>query len=431
MSIETPTPVNTGPTPASPPPPTPERPQAGTLPAQATPQPRRWAGALKQLKLSSRTAWVLLVLLLLAGVSVPIWRARSRTVAAPLEIPASALPTVAVAPVTKQDLYIEDQIPAEFRPYVEDELHAKVSGYVQDIFVDFGDHVKAGQLLATLDVPELHDELEGALSAQRKAEADYTDAHMIYTRLLGVQKQNPALIPQQDIDTAAAKDHMTEAAIAEAKANVEKYQTLVSYTRITAPFDGVITRRYVDPGALVQAGTASDTQSLPVVRVSDNYRLRLDFPVSVEYVKDVRDGEPVQVRVESLGGKEFIGKITRSTQRVNEDTRTMIAEIEVANPKLELVPGMYAEVLFKAEQRLQAVAIPIEAVPPGQTSTVYVVNSRNQIEERPVTLGLQTATKYEVLSGLQPGDLVLIAGRSTVQVGEKVEPKLFQALAQE
>ncbi|HEV2211456.1 MAG TPA: efflux RND transporter periplasmic adaptor subunit [Verrucomicrobiae bacterium] len=430
MSIETPTPANTGCPPVAPksppePPKTVEPTPTGGSPSSSGPARGRF-------QLTRRGWWVLLSLAILAAISFPILRALSRTTPAAVTAEATAAPpSVAVTRVTREDLYLEDPIPAEFRPYVEDELHAKVSGYVQDMLVDFGDHVKAGQLLATLDVPELHDELDRALSAQRKAEADYTDAHIIYTRLLGVQKQNPALIPQQDIDTAAAKDHMTEAAIAEAKAEVERYQTLVGYTRITAPFDGVITKRYVDPGALVQAGTASDTQSLPVVRVSDNYLLRLDFPVSVEYVREVHDGEPVQVRVESLGGKEFTGKITRSTQRVNDDTRTMIAEIEVANPKLELVPGMYAKVLFKYEQRPQAVAIPIEAVPPGQTSTVYVVNSQDQIEERSVTLGLQTPTKYEVVAGLKPGEQVLIAGRSTVQVGEKVEPKLFQSLAEE
>ena len=140
----------------------------------------------------------------------------------------------------------------------------------------------------------------------------------------------------------------------------------MAYTQITAPFDGVITKRYADPGALIQAGTASDTQSMPLVRVSDNYRLRLDFPVSVAYVKDIHVGDPVEVRVESLGGKTFTGIITRTTRKVDEDTRTMITEIEVPNPKLELVPGMYATVVLKVERRPQALAIPTEAVPAGQ-----------------------------------------------------------------
>ena len=212
---------------------------------------------------------------------------------------------------------------------------------------------------------------------------------------------------------------------------MEKYQTLVEYTRITAPFDGVVTKRYADPGALIQAGTASDTQSLPLVRVSDNYLLRLDFPVDVPYVKDVRVGDSVEVRVESLGGKAFTGTITRSTLKVNEDTRTMMTEIEVPNPKLEIVPGMYARVVLKVQRRPHVLTIPIQAVPPGYGANVYVVNDQHQIEERPVTLGLETPTEYEVTSGLKEGELVLVGSRSQVQPGQKVEPKVVASLAAE
>ena len=230
-------------------------------------------------------------------------------------------------------------------------MNAKVSGYVDKMNVDFGDKVKEGQLLATLLVPELKDELDSARAAQGRAEADYKNAHLIYTRLVGVNNEHSNLVAQQDIDTAEAKDSVAAAALASAKADVEKYQTLVGYTQITAPFDGVVTMRYADPGALIQAGTASDTQAKPLVRVSDNYRLRLDFPVSVAYVKDIHLGDKVEVRVQSLDNKRFTGEVSRFTDKVNNDTRTMITEIEVPNPNLELVPGMYAAVVLKVEQR--------------------------------------------------------------------------------
>ena len=192
---------------------------------------------------------------------------------------------------------------------------------------------------------------------------------------------------------------------------LKNIKRMVSYTQITAPFDGVVTQRYADPGTLIQAGTSSDTQALPLVRVSDNYRLRLDFPVTVDYVKDVKLGDPVTVRVDSLNGKTFTGNISRFTHEVDDNTRTMITEIEVPNPDLELMPGMYATVVLKVEKRPQALAVPIEAVAGGKTPTVYVVNHDNQIEERAVKLGLETPDKYEVLSGLQEGDLVVIGNR--------------------
>lgn len=341
----------------------------------------------------------------------------------------SKRPVVAVARVDREDLYNEVTIPAEFRPYMQVELHAKVSGYVEQINVDIGDEVKAGQLLVKLEVPEAKDELDRAAAAEKRAEADYHDAHLIYQRLVSVNSQHPNLVAQQDLDTAEARDHTTEAAIVAAKAEVEKCQTLLDYTRITAPFDGVITRRYADPGALIQAGTTGEAQSRSLVCLSDNYRLRLDFPVSVNNVKDVKVGDSVEVRVESLGGKTFTGKISRFAGQVDEDTRTMITEIEVANPKLVIVPGMYAKVVLKVGRQPQALSIPTEAVPTGKTSTVMVVNSNQEVEERPITLGLETAAKYQVTAGLNEGDLVVIGSHPEIRSGEKVEVKLIGPLA--
>src|ERR1700689_2628338 len=145
-------------------------------------------------------------------------------------------PTAAAARVQREDLSKIVPIPAEFRPYVEVELHAKVSGYLDKMNVDFGDRVKAGQLLATIEVPELHDELNNTLAVERRAEADYTNAHLIFMRLQAVNREHPNLVAQQDIDTATAKDLAAEAAVGAAQADAGKYRTLVGYTQITAPF---------------------------------------------------------------------------------------------------------------------------------------------------------------------------------------------------
>jgi RND family efflux transporter MFP subunit len=341
--------------------------------------------------------------------------------------PPSATAIAPVAKVERMDLSRTVVIPAEFRPFVAVELHAKVSGYLDKMNVDFGDHVKAGQLLITIEVPELSDELNNALAEEQTAEANFTNAHLIYTRIAGVNQQHPDLVAQQDVDTATSKDLAAQSAIAAAKAEVGKYRTLASYTNITAPFDGVVTHRYVDPGALVEAGTASQNTQ-PLLEISDNYHLRLDFPVSVDYVKDIRVGDTVTGKVESLGDKSFAGKITRATWRVNDDTRTMITEIEVDNPNLELVPGMYASVAIPVDVHSNAMAVPIEAVPPAQTSSMYVVNTQDEIEERPVKLGIDTPEKYEVLSGLKVGELVVMGDRSRFKPGEKVEPKVVENL---
>ena len=340
---------------------------------------------------------------------------------------AAAVPSVAVVKVNRHDLYEEITIPAEFRPYNEVELHAKVSGYVKQMNVDIGDKVKQGELLAVLEIPELQDELDHAVATQQRAAADYKDAHLAYTRLLEVNKQHPNLIAQQDLDTAEAKDATAEGSLAGAKSEVQKYRTLVSYTKITAPFGGVVTKRYVDPGALIQAGTSSQ-QAMPLVRVSDNNLLRLDFPVSVDYVRGIRLGAPAAAKVDSLGNKTFEGKIARFSDRIDDSTRTMIVEMEVPNPKFELVPGMYAHVELKVEQRDRVLAIPVEAVAPGGKS-VLMVNSASQVEERPVTFGIETPSQYEVVSGLKEGDLVMLGNTAQVTPGQKVEPRITAPLA--
>lgn len=375
-----------------------------------------------------RVAAVVLVLAALIGtwrLSIPRATAHTEPAMAP------QLQTVAAARVVRRDLYTTVSIPAEFRPYLQVELHAKVSGYLESIDVDIGDRVKAGQLLARLEVPELKDELDRAQATEKRAEADYKDAHLVYSRLLLVEKAHPNLVAQQELDAAEAKDATTDAVIQAAKADVEKYRTMLSYTRITAPFDGVVTHRYADPGSLIQAGTASDTQSMPLVRLSDNYRLRLDFPVSVTYVKDIKIGEEVEVRVDSLGGKVFKGKISRCAERIDSDTRTMTTEIEVPNPELELVPGMYATLSLNVERRARTLVIPTEAVTADKKSSVYVIGPNQEIQERPVKLGLETPSRYEVLAGLKEGELVMLGNRSQVSPGQKVATKLFETLAQQ
>ncbi|HLX70073.1 MAG TPA: efflux RND transporter periplasmic adaptor subunit [Verrucomicrobiae bacterium] len=363
----------------------------------------------------------------IAVIAVILFRSRGQAKTTD-DVAQANTPVVPVVKVERTDLSRTVVIPAEFRPHQSVKLHAKVSGYLNQMNVDFGDRVKAGQVLLTIEVPELHDELNNAIAIERHAEADYTNANLICTRMMGVNKEHPNLVAQQDIDTATAKNSAAEAALNAAKADVGKYETLVSYTNIIAPFDGVVTHRYVDPGALVEAGTAT-ANTQPLLEVSDNYHLRLDFPVSVDYVKNIRVGDTIRAKVESFDGKSIIGKITRASWMVNDETRTMTTEIEVDNPTLELVPGMYASVSIPVDVHANTLAVPIEAVPPGETSSVYVVNAENEIEERPVKLGIDTPTQYEVLSGLKEGELVLTGSRSQFRPGQKVEPKIINLLA--
>jgi multidrug efflux pump subunit AcrA (membrane-fusion protein) len=216
---------------------------------------------------------------------------------------ASERPTVSVSKIARGDLSQTVTLAAEFRPFQEVEVHAKVAGYVKAIYVDVGDRVSAGQLLAVLEIPELQDDMVTAAAGVKhsqeevnRAQADlartesaHEVAHLGASRLAAVMKQRPNLVAQQDIDEAEGRDRIAEAQVATAKAaiaaaqeqlavaraNENKTKTLFAYARITAPFAGVITQRYADTGSMIQAGTSSQSQAMPLVRLSQNTLLRL------------------------------------------------------------------------------------------------------------------------------------------------------------
>lgn len=348
------------------------------------------------------------------------------------------LPTVAVTKVARANLSRDLDVQAEFRPYQEIDLHAKVAGYLEKILVDVGDRVEAGQLLAVLEIPELEADLQKAAATEKRsdeevkrANAAYEEAHLIFSRLDAVNRAQPNLVAQQDLDAANAKDRAAAFALAAAKeqvqiakADVQKLKTMLKYSKIVAPFSGVITKRYADPGALIQAGTSSSTQAMPLVRLSQMDRLRLVFPISMSYVTHVKVGDPVEITVQNADRK-LSGAIARITRKLETATRTMDAEVDVTNLDLSLLPGIYATASLQMERRVSALAVPIQAVSRQGTPTVFLINGQHVIEERKVTPGLETPDKIEIRSGLSENELVMIGSRTQVKPGQKVEPKLL------
>jgi RND family efflux transporter MFP subunit len=344
---------------------------------------------------------------------------------------------------------------AEFVPYQEVDVHAKVAGYLKKIYVDVGDRVKQGQLLGVLEVPELKADVDQATAAESRskleigraeselkaAEASHEDAHITYMRLAELPKIKPNMIAQQEIDQALARDHEAEAKVAaaqaavsvakerlqEAKATEDRVKTLLSYTRIEAPFAGVVTKRYADTGAMIPAGTSTSTQAMPVVRISDDVTLRLILPVPESVVPLIHAGAPVDVNVNSLR-RSFRGTVWRFTGKVDTATRTMETEIEVKNPQRMLKPGMYATANLTLDSIPSALSVPIQAISMAENkATVMVVTRDETIEERQVTTGMETASLVEVQSGLDQNDLVVVGNRGQLKSGQKVEPKLVES----
>jgi RND family efflux transporter MFP subunit len=369
------------------------------------------------------------------------------------------VPSVAVVKATRENLSSSLILTAEFEPFQEVDVMAKVSGYIRQIKVDIGDRVSEGQLLATLEIPEMQDDLTRASAAVEEAIAElaiardelqraqsaHDMAHLSYTRILDVSKREVGLVPQQEVDEVHSRDLMAEAQVSAAKSHIAtceqrirvcqaeqaRFKTMYQYAVITAPFTGVVTKRYANTGSLIQAGTASQTQAMPVVRLSENGLLRLALPVPESAVPLIHLGGPVGVKVSALN-RTFPGRVARFEDRVDQSTRTMKTEIDVPNPSLLLVPGMYAEVDLVTEQRNHVLAVPAEAVDgSGDSARVYTVTPSGTIQIVPVHLGIETARLMEVRSGdLKEGDSVIVGSRAGLKAGSKVQPKLIRLAAE-
>jgi RND family efflux transporter MFP subunit len=361
-------------------------------------------------------------------------------------------PNASVSVVTRGDLSSTLTVAGEFQPYQEVELHAKVSGYIRRINVDIGDRVRAGQVIATLEVPELNaqvaasqaeirhsqSEIARAQSEVSLAESNHTALHEAYSRLLEASKQRPGLIAAQELDDSRARDQEAEAKINVAKSALEatkeqlgvsqadnqRVQSLKDYSVVTAPFTGVVTMRYADVGSLIQAGTVSNTQSMPVVKVAQSDLLRLRMPVPEEDVPFIKIGSDVSIKLQTAD-KAISGKIIRFTRELTTATRTMLVEVDVPNPDLTLSTGMTAETTIVLQSQVNVLTVPAGAILNGdQQPSVLVVNAEDKVQRVPVVLGIQGSDRVVIMKGLSEHQFVIVSGQSNYQIGQIVHPQL-------
>ncbi len=364
---------------------------------------------------------------------------------------AASIPSARVAVAQRGDISHVLTLAGQFQPYQVVDVHPKVSGYMKRINVDIGDIVHEGETLAVLEVPELKAQLEGtgfqlkqtqeeiarAQHEVQSAEAMNSALHAASDRLKQAAATRPGLIAQQELDDARAKDLSSLAQVDSAKANMaaaqqhaeaaradnERVQALQNYTTVVAPIDGVVIWRYADTGALIQGGTNSNDQALPIVRLSQSKLLRLRIPVPEDDVKFVHVGDALQVRVDAIN-RSFSGKIVRFTRNVNFETRTMETEVDVENKDLSIAPGMYANTALELAQDHNVVTIPVEALVlnSNKQETVYVLDSSNRVHVRTVQVGIEGTKLAEIASGLRQGDQVIIGGQDNYQENEQVSP---------
>lgn len=370
------------------------------------------------------------------------------------EANADEVPSARVVVAQRGNIAHTLSLAGQFQPYQMVDVHPKVTGFMVKINVDIGDKVHKGQTLAVLEVPELSAQLKGTgfemeqakddlLRTQheiKRAEATHAALHADYERLLEASKAEPGLVAQQELDDAQSKDLASESQVDAAKAaadaarehtevahaDKDRVQALQNYTNVVAPLDGVVIWRYADTGALIQSGTNSNEQDIPIVRLSESGLLRLRMPIPEDDVKFVHISDQIQVRVDAIG-RTFIGKIARFTRDVNFETRTMETEIDVENRDLSIDPGMYANAEMQLAYAKDVTTIPVEAlVLNGSQQTVYSLDADNRIRIRNVDVGLRGSKLAEVKSGVEPGDRVVLGGQENYSEGERVNPILVK-----
>jgi membrane fusion protein (multidrug efflux system) len=313
--------------------------------------------------------------------------------------------TVVVVRPQRGDIARSMTLPGDLVGLYQSTLYAKVTGYLKQISVDKGDWVKSGQVLAVIEVPELQQRLA-------RVRADLDVQHLTYQRLEQVWKSDPRLVARQDVDIAQGK-------YLEAKAQMDELTAMVSYTRIVAPFDGVITGRFVDPGALIKAGgeqaaSAPDQGSAhpsggtsPVLSLAMIDTMRTYVYAPQDAVGSIRRGMPAKLTLQDLPGRSFEGVVTRYSNSLDLGTRTMLTEIDLKNPRHELYPGMYANVTLELERHRGALELPESAIGDSTEGKYVMVAQGGKLRKQDVTVGINNGKNAEIVSGLSGGESVV------------------------
>jgi membrane fusion protein (multidrug efflux system) len=292
-------------------------------------------------------------------------------------------------------------------PLQQATLYAKVSGYLKTLSVDKGDTVTEGQLIGEIEVPEL-------IADEAQYRADSEVAHTNYLRMAGAREKSPDLVVPETVDNLRQAWEV-------ASAKLQRAQTLLQYSRLMAPFSGVVTARYVDPGSYIPAATAgASPQSAAVLTLMDFSRVRIQVFVPELEVPFISNGVPVQITVEALPGKVLSGSVTRFANALDETTKTMLAEIELPNMTGTVRPGMYASVRLELERKHDALIVPVSTLLVEKAGSSVFTVADGKAKKIPVQTGFNDGTNVEILNGIQPAEKVIVIGKQTLSDGQPV-----------
>jgi RND family efflux transporter MFP subunit len=309
-------------------------------------------------------------------------------------------------------------LPATMQAYAEAPIYARTSGYLSKRFVEMGTRVRANQVLAEIDAPELEQQLQQARADLTTADANARLAQVTADRYRDLAKTES--VPQQDADNAAGTLEARRAAVESARHNVQRLEQLQAFTRITAPIDGVITARNTDVGALIDPGSSGGS-ARELFHIASTDRLRVFINVPQVYSRAARPGLAADLTLAEFPGRRFTGRLVRTAQSIDPASRTLLTEMEVANPEGELLPGAYAQVHLKLDTPASTLVLPVNTLMfRGDGVKVAVVGGGSRISMVTVMLGRDFGTEAEIVTGLTGTEVVVVSPPDSLADGQEV-----------
>jgi membrane fusion protein, multidrug efflux system len=355
------------------------------------------------------------IFVVIAVVGISMRLSESRALAKETE--EIAVPTVDVVHPSTEPAQSELQLPSTLQAYIEAPIYARTTGYLRRWYKDIGSKVNKGELLADIETPEVDQELMQARAARDQAAAQLKLAQSSAKRWENLQKMDA--VSQQETDERSSSYIQGEANLNAADANVRRLEQLESFKHIYAPFSGVITTRNTDVGSLVNAGNGGPTQQLFVIAQIDPIRVYVNVP-EVDS-PSIHKGVNVDIEVPALVGKRFTGNVVRTADAIDPATRTLNTEIDVPNPKGQLLPGSYAQVHLALKEQVQRLTVPSNALLfRAEGPRAAVVGAGSKVQLRPVAIGRDFGNTVEIISGLESSDAVVVSPSDSLENGQVV-----------
>jgi RND family efflux transporter MFP subunit len=329
-----------------------------------------------------------------------------------------AVPTISVVSPQRAAPSQEIVLPGNVQPYVTAPIFSRTNGYLQAWYFDIGAHVKNGQLLAVIATPEVDQQLGQSRSNLSTAEANLRLAEITKNRYQGLLKSNA--VSQQDVDNAVGTYNANKSIVEADQANVKQLEALQSFEKIYAPFDGIITARNTDVGALVDSGSSGGIKT-DLFHLSQVDRLRVYVNVPEEYSQATTSGLMAELTLSEFPGTTFTGKLVRTSEAINFETRTLLAEVDVTNPTGKLLSGSYAEVHFKVPGTISTYILPVDTLLFRKEGLRVAAVKDSKAHLLPVTPGRDFGDTIEIISGLQGNEAVMVSPPDSVVNGEKVQ----------